>query len=461
MLRDQMRWLRISERLADEVIQCRYEGKEIENVMPVVNQALAMDEGEEKEEVCKKVFEVLESSPVRSEYRYKEPESYDEIQAALQEGAAEKEYKAELTRDALKGAWYGRAAGCLLGIPVETWTREQIKGFLKESGQYPLQDYIRSDVSEEIRKKYNVSETDENRPYDRKNIPWKNCIDSFPVDDDINYPVSALRLIEEYGTGFESNDVLENWLLSMPVLHACTAERIALQNALNLKQAPKTAVYFNPYREWIGAQIRGDFFGYINPGKPHRAAELAYKDAAISHTKNGIYGEIYIAALLSLVKTEMDMLDVCKRAMLQVPPKSRLAEDVNLILELYENGADFKTAVNMVHNKYQEKIWFDWCYVNPNAMIVTACILWFEKEFSEGICQCILCGFDTDCNGATVGSILGMRNGFGSIDKKWAEGLSEELNTSIHRYSKMALQDVVDRTIRIIKQSYPESDQWF
>lgn len=450
MLIEQMRWIKISERLADEVIQCRYEGKEIEQIMPAVDHALLMEEGEQKEEACRKVFELLEAAPVKADYPYEEPDQYRAIQALLPE-EAKKEYPAEMTEEAVKGAWYGRAIGCLLGIPVETWTRERIEGFLKESGQYPLQDYMRSDAEEEIRQRYGVSEIDENRPYDRKSIPWRNHIDTFPVDDDINYPVLALRLVEEYGTEFESDDVLENWLMSMPALHACTAERIALQNALNLKRAPQTATYLNPYREWIGAQIRGDFFGYINPGKPGMAAKMAYKDAVISHTKNGIYGEMYIAAVLSLAATGMDMLKICKTAMQQIPPCSRLFEDLNMILDLYENGADFEMAVHSVHEKYQESIWFDWCYVNPNAMIVTACILWFCRNFNEGISRCVLCGFDTDCNGATVGSVLGMYNGFRAINSRWLKGMKEELNTSIHRYYNLSLQEVAERTIRLIR----------
>lgn len=449
MLRNQMRWISLSERLSDEIIQCRYEGKEIEGMMPAVSQALQMQAGTEKEEACKRVYEQLMECQVRQDFPYREPDDYEEI-INLLPAEAEKEFGTQVAEDAVKGAWCGRAIGCLLGIPVETWTRARIEGFLKESGQYPLRQYMDSNVEDSVREKYRINEVDENKPYDRKEVPWINRIDTFPVDDDTNYTVCALRLIEECGREFDSNDVLEQWLLSVPVLHTCTAERIALQNALHLMETPDTAKYLNPYREWIGAQIRGDFFGYINPGRPKKAAAMAYKDAVISHTKNGIYGEMYVAALLSLAADKQKVLALCKNALLQVPPQSRLAEDIRAVIELHEYGAEFQAAIDMIHEKYQEELWFDWCYVNPNAMIVTACILWFENDFSEGISQCVLSGFDTDCNGATVGSFLGMRNGFQAIDRKWLAGLKGELHTSVHRYQTLSFEDAVARTMKWI-----------
>jgi len=79
-----------------------------------------------------------------------------------------------------------------------------------------------------------------------------------PEDDDTNYTLLALKLVEQYGRDFTPDDVAESWLMNLPLLHVCTAERVAYINLAQSLYPPQSASYRNPYREWIGAQIRGD-----------------------------------------------------------------------------------------------------------------------------------------------------------------------------------------------------------
>ena len=165
---------------------------------------------------------------------------------------------------------------------------------LKRSGNFPLRRYITStDVSDP---RYASNRFTFDRPWQC----WGDTLtDGFPGDDDTNYPVIALRIVDEYGLKFTSGNVARWWKDNISIRYVATAERVALRNIMAGYMPPESAKYKNPFREWIGAQIRGDYFGYINPGDPETAAGMAWRDARISHTKNGIYGEMFSAAMVA------------------------------------------------------------------------------------------------------------------------------------------------------------------
>ncbi len=160
------------------------------------------------------------------------------------------------------GAWLGRCAGCLLGKPVEMLTRDEIVTYLKAAGEYPLARYIPLLDVNPLERPLHRSAGESTR----------GNFDCMPRDDDIDYMIIALHILERYGREYTSVDVGREWLLLLPIHMVYTAERAAYRNLVNGLQPPVTATYRNPYREWIGAQIRADVFGYVCAGDPAAAA---------------------------------------------------------------------------------------------------------------------------------------------------------------------------------------------
>ena len=452
MLRAKMRWTFFTDMLDDEFCQCIGEGRKVSQFREQITSIRANPDEKVREVAARNLLLEMERAPMDPTYSYEEPESYSELLHSLPT-SSEHVWKVNhnTLKDKITGAWYGRTAGCVLGIPVEGWPRKKIWNFLNESGQLPIRGYLCAAAEKELQQKYDIHKEDPTTPYDRQVVCWREYLDELPNDDDLNYTVVALKALERYGFPLTSEKIAETWLLGIPPFHACTAERAAIRNLMEGILPPESAKQCNPYREWIGAQIRGDFYGYICPGQPKRAAQLAYADGAVSHTKNGIYSEMYIAALVSLCPVEgMSMSERVCHAIDQIPSTSRLYKSLAEVCQAFQSGASFESMVDRVHNRYDESKQFDWCLAIPNAMLVTACVLW-AKSFDDAIGAAILCGFDTDCNGATVGSIMGFSYGVDSIAPVWRETFPSVIHTSIHGYSRMPIAELVDRTLRLVQ----------
>jgi hypothetical protein len=376
--------------------------------------------------------------PEREGYAYREPSDLEGILAERPAGARryETELPEEALRDRLLAAWLGRCSGCLLGKPVEGWHSTTMWPYLKELDRYPLDDYFRSDVPDAVVQKYRISRE---RAY----------IDRVPhmvEDDDTNYTMTGLAIMDKHGPGFTPEHVAYFWLENLPILHTYTAERVAYRNLVSLVPPPLSASYRNPYREWIGAQIRADFWGYAAVGNPQLAAEFAWRDACISHIKNGIYGEMWVAAMLAsapFVETEHEVIEA---GLAEIPAKSRLAEDIWHVLEWHQEGIDYEEAIRRVHLQWDETWGHHWCHTNSNAQIVALGLLWGEGDFEKSICRAVQACFDTDCNGATVGSIFGMMHGTSALPQKWIGPLNDGLETGISGFHFVRISEMAGKT---------------
>ena len=83
-----------------------------------------------------------------------------------------------------------------------------------------------------------------------------------------------------------------------------------------------------------------------------------------------------------------------------------------------------------------------------NAMIVVASLLYGESDFSRSICMAVETGFDTDCNGATVGSIIGMVYGIDAIGEEWKKPVNDTLETTLFGVGTVSISDRAKKTMK-------------
>ncbi|MCG0240121.1 MAG: ADP-ribosylglycohydrolase family protein, partial [Firmicutes bacterium] len=275
-----------------ELTQAREEGRDVGN-LPDRWQELKRREPRPTEEELEAFYQEILALPLPPDRPYHEPSDLEGIRAARPEGPRSLDLPlsdAELA-DRIRAAWLGRAAGCVLGKPVEGWSREHIERYLRAAGAWPLEDYI----------PYVPPDRAPHGPFPMEPF-LPSCmghITRVQRDDDIDYTILGLHILERFGREFTTAQVGEVWLERLPYGQVYTAERVAYRNLVLGLRPPATATHRNPYREWIGAQIRADIYGYVNPGQPEAAAAMAFRDAALSHTANGIYGAMFVAAAIA------------------------------------------------------------------------------------------------------------------------------------------------------------------
>lgn len=447
------RWLTYVEYLPVEMIQSREEGRDISQFQEEIEMILNNSQQPgEAEKAAYDVLDRIEKIPVNPGYPYQEPNEIENIRR-LRDASGGKTYSVSKSdmEDKIHGAWMGRCIGCLLGQPIEGWNQKRIEGFLKDTGNYPVKTYLSSDQPQEIIERYNVSNDGENAFCDTI-THWINNIDIMPEDDDTNYTVIGLKVLEAYGKQFTSDHIAGMWLDSLPMWHVSTAERVAYKNIVNLVEPPRSGWWKNPYREWIGAQIRADIYGYVCPGNPQLAAELAWKDARISHTKNGIYGAMFVAAMLAAAYSLDSPDEIISAGLSEIPSTSRLYERVKEVIGFYSSGKTFEEVNEWLHRNYDETNSHDWCHTITNALVVAIALLYGKGDFEKSIGIAMLCGFDTDCNGATVGSITGLVNGYSDLPENWIAPVGDLLNTGVSRFATVSISEMTKRTLKIIEK---------
>ncbi len=447
-------WLYVSHTdVQTELRQGREEGKPIDELSAAVERLLTLplDDPEGHPQAQREAEMFLDRAaalPIEAAYRFYEPSDLAGIRAERPESRPslpELDTAPEVLLDQVYGAWRGRVCGCLLGKPVEGWKRPRMWGYLRDTGRFPLDGYFSLDAPEPVLRTYDV----------RPERCFIETVSAMPEDDDTNYTTTGLAITARHGRGFTPEHVAAFWMQEIPILHTCTAERVAYRNFTLGISPPNSAVHRNPYREWIGAQIRADFWGYLAAGNPELAAEYAWRDACISHVKNGIYGEMWAAAMIAAAFVSRDIRIILEAGLGQIPRRCRLAEGVRRVMSDHDLGVDYNAAVENIHARWDENRAHDWCHTISNAEIVALGLLYGKGEFGATLTRAVQPCFDTDCNGATVGSIIGIIQGAAAIPVAWHAPFQDTLLTGVAGYHRVGLRALAEETCRMILTDSP------
>jgi ADP-ribosylglycohydrolase len=445
-------WIQPEDLVGHELRQAREEGKDVDAIERrwfALGGAPAPTRGASQEPVAPEVralaldlLDELDGLP--RPHAAEEPEGFDDI---LAEADPVPIRPAVDVAERVAGAWLGRAVGCVLGKPVENVPREGIRAIAQATGNWPVAGWFTAvGLPDEVSERW---------PWNRASRPTSLAenIDGIPEDDDLNFTMLGVALLERCGTGFDALDVAKLWLDYLPAGRIFTAERVALRNLLEAYLPPETATRRNPFREWIGARLRVDAYGWAASGDPVAAARMAWEDARLSHTANGVYAAMFMAAAHTASLSESSAAACADAGLSVVPARSRLAVALRAVRDL-AGELEWEALVDRIFAD------FDYHHVHAinNTALVAAALYVYDGDFSGGISAVVQGGLDTDTNGAAVGSILGALAGPDGIEERWSAPLHGRFSTSLPGFDGITLDELVQRTLAVGRELVAESN---
>lgn len=301
--------------------------------------------------------------------------------------------------------WLGKVIGVRHGGNIEQWSHERIARAFGEITGYVHQ--------------------------------FKN----FAADDDTNGPLFFLRVLEDYtcGRDITPEQMGLAWLNYAPDGHGFfwwggygqSTEHTAYVNLRNGIAAPESgSIQRNgtTVAEQIGGQIFVETWGLIAPGRPKLAAEYAGKMASVSHDGEGRYGGMFIAACIAAAFIKGEVAGIIEQGLAVLPADSSYATMTRDVMRIWrERPADWRQGFAYVRENYGYDKYPGACHIIPNAAVVVLSLLYGEGDFSRTINICNMCGWDTDCNVANVGAIIGVKNGLQGIDDAWRKPINDFL----------------------------------
>jgi ADP-ribosylglycohydrolase len=271
------------------------------------------------------------------------------------------------------------------------------------------------------------------------------------ANDDLDLQILWLKAMQENNAHVDAYKLGEYWLKYVPV--NWNEYGIGKANMRTGLKPPVSGEFNNgKWKHSNGAWIRSEIWACLFPGNPLMAARLAREDACVDHgMAEGTYAEIFSASVESAAFLIHERDTLINFGLTMIPSDCRVSRAVRTAIRAREEGKTWKEARAEVIRDTEDMGWFQ---APRNVAFTIIGWLYGDGDFGKSICIAVGCGDDTDCTGATLGSILGIIHGTAIIPEEWRKPIGNRIVTvAISGFEAPATLDVLtDSTIAMTRR---------
>lgn len=277
------------------------------------------------------------------------------------------------------------------------------------------------------------------------------------ANDDLDLQMLWLKAMQDHDGQVDARILGEYWLKHVPV--DWNEYGVAKKNMKRGILPPLSGEFDNAkWKPSNGAWIRSEIWACLAPGSPGFAARMAREDACVDHgSAEGTFAEIFTASIESAAFIESDRDKLIDIGLSMIPRDCGVAKAVNAAIDAKKAGKDWQGARLDVIRVSEATGWFQ---APRNVAFTMIGWLYGEDDFGKSICIAINCGDDTDCTGATLGSIFGIIRGTKGIPGNWTEPIGTGIKTvAISGFEHPKdLNALTDQTIAMMKKVQAKYD---
>jgi ADP-ribosylglycohydrolase len=273
------------------------------------------------------------------------------------------------------------------------------------------------------------------------------------ANDDLDLQLIWLAMLEKEGLPPRLS-VLADWWVKCASSYPWNEYGFCRRNLGRGLKPPVSGCFENYYVDEMGSPIRSEIWACLAPGDPELAAEFAWKDSVLDHAGGeGMHGEMFWAAVESAAFVERDPERLLAIGLGMIPLSSQISRAVREAMYSHANGVPWAEARErlvrgFIFGARQP------CHAAVNHGFTIMGWL-YGRDFGDRLCKAVNCAYDTDCTGATLGSLLGILDGTKGIPAKWLEPVGEKI--VLHKFTRLPespkdINDLTERTAALARQ---------
>jgi len=272
------------------------------------------------------------------------------------------------------------------------------------------------------------------------------------ANDDLDLQLVWLKLLEDEGTDPPLPRLAEYWSRYASA-YPWNEYGFFMRNYARGLRPPVAGCFENYFVDEMGSPIRSEIWACLHAGDPQSAARMAWKDSALDHAGGeGMWGEMFWAALEAAAFVESDPLTLIRIGLEMIPLSSHVARSIREAVWCHGAGLPWGEARERIASRFGH---LQPCNAVPNHGFTI--IGWlYGRDFGDRLCQAVNCGYDTDCTGATLGSLLGILGGSDAIPARWREPVGTRI--VVYPFTRgfqppTTVEDLTDRTVALAEKA--------